>query len=122
MLKGKRGVSIISLCLCAVAIMFVVSAVVVTTNNSAMCEAERIVSQTKVVESSAYTKVYKISEVETIARQAFVNNYLAYYDGEVDLLEFEALVLGEMAQTIPMRQLDNYAVFVSADGVEVEYR
>ena len=123
MLKGKKGASIISLALCAVALTLVTAALTIATNNSAMYRANEIAKkQVKVVENSAYTKVYRLSEVEQVARQAFANNYLSFYDKEVDLLGLEALVLGEMLETIPEKQLDNFRVIVTPDGVDVENR
>lgn len=123
MLKGKRGVSIISLVLCAVAITFVTTALVVATNNSAEYRVARIMKrQNAIVDSSAYVKVYSLNEVENVARQAFVDNYLSYYNGEVTLLGFEALVLGQIQETIPVNQLDNFIVYVTADGVDVVNR
>ena len=122
MINKKRGVSIISLTLCAVAITLVTTALVVATNNSAMYRAQKYINEnTKQVESYAYTKIYSISEVTNIARQAFANNYLSFYDGEVDLDGFEALILGEMMQQIPVNQLENYNINVVDDGVFVEY-
>lgn len=123
MLKVKRGASIISLALCAVALTLVTTALVVATNNSAIFRAQMIErNQSQVVESSAYTKVYKISEVRNIARQAFANNYLSFYDNEVNLEGFEALVLGEMMQQIPQNQLENFVIQVTSDGVNVQYK
>ena len=123
MYRFKRGTSIISLALCAVAITLVTTALVIATNNSAMYRAQRVLEkQAKVIETSAYTKIYKLSEVKNIARQAFANNYLSFYDSEVDLEGFEALVLGEMMQQIPLNQLENYIVDVSHDGVDVQYK
>lgn len=121
MLRVKTGASIISLCLCAVAVSFIVSALVVATNNSAMYRAELIASkQNNIIENSAYIKVYEKGEIIAIARQAFANNYLDYYDGEVDLEGLEALVIGEVMQTIPLKQLDGYEIYVTADGVNVK--
>lgn len=121
MLKSKRGASIISLALCAVTVGFVIAAVVVAVNNSATLRAQLIAdSQKNVVESSAYTKVYEKYEVVTIARQAFANNYLQLYDGKVDLEGFKALVIGEMMQTIPMEQLEEYNITITEDSISVE--
>ena len=123
MLKGKRGASIISLTLATVAIALTTTALVVATNNSAMYRAQVIArKQSTTVESSAYTRVYRIGDIENIARQAFANNYLSFYDNEVDLEGFEALILGEMMEQIPQNQLEDYVVNVTPDGVTVEYK
>lgn len=123
MLNIKRGTSVISLVLCGVALTLVVSALVVATSNSAMYRAQMIAeNNSKVIEHSAYTKVYTLSEVKTIAKQAFTNNYLALYDNEVGMSGFEALVIGEMRQTVPQEQLDNYNIYVTRDGIEVQYK
>jgi len=123
MLKGKKGTSLISLALCAVAITLVTTALVVATNNSAMYRYEKAQrQQSKVVESVAYTKIYRLDEVTNIARQAFANNYLSFYDNEVDLEGFEALVIGEMMEQIPQNQLEDYVINVSSEGVQVEVK
>lgn len=120
MLKNKNGVSIISLVLCAVAVGLVTTALVVATNNSAEFRAARIMEkQNTIVDSSAYVKVYNLNEVENVAKQAYVDNYLSYYNKEVTLLGFEALVLGQMQETIPVKQLDNFTIYVTSDGIEV---
>ena len=121
MTKFKRGVSIISLALCAVAFTLVTTALVLATNNAAMYRANKTLNkQANIVEVSAYTKVYNLGEVRQIARQAYVNNYLSFYDKQVDLEGFEALVIGEMMQQIPLEQLEDYIVNVTDDGVNVE--
>lgn len=121
MLRNKRGLSIISLVLCAVALTFIISALVVATNNSARYRAYLIADKQPIIEESqAYSKVYTKSEVINMARQAFANNYLDLYDGKVDLKGFEALVIGEMMQTIPMEQLEEYNITITKDGVNVE--
>lgn len=122
MLRSKRGASIISLALCAVAIALVTSALVVATNNSAEYRASKMVKTDYVVESSAYVKTYKLTEVEHIARQAYANNYLSFYDKEVDLEGFYALVVGEMMESVPQNQLENFNIIVTSDGVDVEYK
>lgn len=123
MLKNKRGVSIISLVLCAVSVVLIISAVVVATNNSLMYRAyliaNRYVNETE-AENLAYSKIYTKHEVIDIARQAFVNNYLSLYDNEVDFEGFKALVIGEMMQTIPINQLEDYNINITQDGVIVE--
>ena len=118
----KQGASIISLALCAVAMTLVTTALVLSTNNAAEYKAYQMAKENKVVESSAYTKVYRLSEVRTVAKQAFADSYLAFYDKEVNLEGLEALVLGEMMQTIPQNQLENYEIIVTSDGVDVEYK
>ena len=121
-MNKKRGVSIISLALCAVAITLVTTALVVATNNSAMYRAQMFRNEnTQQIESSAYTKIYTLNEVRNIARQAFANNYLDFYDGNVGLSGFEALIIGEMMQQIPLKQLEDYNIYVVDDGVFVEY-
>lgn len=123
MMNRKSGVSVISLVLCAVAITLVTTALVVATNNSAMFRAKMLRDEkTYQVESYAYTRVYKINEVRSIARQAFANNYLSYYDNEVDLDGFEALVIGEIMQKVPQNQLEEYIVQVTTNGVDVRYK
>jgi len=122
MLRSKKGASIISLALCAVAITLVTTALVVATNNSAEYRASKMVKNNYVVESSAYSKTYRLTEVEQVAKQAFANNYLSFYDKEVDLEGFYALVVGEMMETIPQNQLENYNIIVTSDGVDVEYK
>ena len=123
MLNKKRGASVISLVLCGVALTLVVSALVVATNNSAMYRAQMIAeNNSKVIENSAYTRVYTLNEVKAIAKQAFANNYLALYDNEVGMQGFEALVIGDMKQTVPQEQLDNYNIYVTRDGIEVQYK
>ena len=123
MYKFKRGVSLISLMLCVVAMTLVTTALVISTNNSAIYRAQiALENQAKLVETSAYTKIYRLSEVRDIARQSFANNYLSFYDNEVDLEGFEALVLGEMMQQIPLNQLENFIVNISHDGVDVQYK
>ena len=123
MLKNKRGVSIISLVLCAVSVVLIISAVVVATNNSLMYRAyliaNRYVNETE-AENLAYSKIYTKHEVIDVARQAFVNNYLSLYDNEVDFEGFKALVIGEMMQTIPINQLEDYNINITQDGVTVE--
>ena len=123
MLNRKRGTSVISLVLCGVALTFVVAALVVATSNSAMYRAQMIAeNNSKVIENSAYTKVYTLNEVKSIAKQAFANNYLALYDNEVGMQGFEALVINEMKKTIPQEQMDNYNIYVTRDGIEVQYK
>ena len=119
MLGRKRGISIISLSLSIVAMGLVATALIVTTNNVAENRA-RAVKPVRFVESSAYTKVYTKQEVENIAIKSFVDNYLPYYDGEITLVELEALVLGDLMQRIPKEQLDNYVVRITGDTVEVD--
>lgn len=121
MIKNKKGVSIISLVLCAVMVMFVVSAVAVATNNSAILRVREIArNQNNVEESLAYTRTYSKDQVMSVARQAFVNNYIELYDGKVDLEGFEALVIGEMMQTIPAEQLEEYNIIITEDGIYIE--
>ena len=123
MFNLKKGTSVISLILCAVAISLVTTALVVATNNSAVFRAQMLErEQTKNVESNAYTKVYKIDEVGSIARQAYVNNYLTFYNNEVNLQEFEQLIIQEMVQQIPQNQMGNYIIQVTPDGVYVQYK
>lgn len=123
MLNLKKGTSIISLVVCAVAITLVTTALVVTTNNSATLRAKMFKDeQAQKVESYAYTKVYTINEVRNIARQAYVNNYLAFYNNEVSLERFEELVIGAMMKQIPQNQLEDYVVQVTPDGIYVQYK
>ena len=124
MFKKKTGASIISLALCFVAIACVTTALVAANYNSAMYNAKELdrKSITQVVDSSAYVKVYTIDEVRDVANQAFVDNYLAYHEGKLDLVGLEALVLGDIANKITLEQLDNYAVYVMEDGVDVLYK
>ena len=123
MLNKKRGASVISLVLCGVALTLVVASIVVATNNSSAYRAQLIAeNNSKVIENSAYTKVYTLSEVKAIAKQAFANNYLTLYDNEVGMSGFEALVIGEMKETIPQEQLDSYNIYVTRDGIEVQYK
>lgn len=123
MIKTKKGASIISLTICTVVVALVTTALVFANRNSAMYRAQLLQEKnSQVVEKTAYTKVYSLSEVTSIARQAYANNYLSFYDNEVDLTGFEALVIGEMMQQIPQDQLDNYNITVTVDGVNVEYK
>ena len=118
---NKKGASIISLALCAVVLAFVTTALVVATNNSAMYRASKIAEeQNIVIETSSYTKVYRLNEVTNIARQAYVDNYLSFYDKEVDIDGFTALVMGDIMQKVPANQLENYNITVTEDGVHVE--
>lgn len=121
MKNNKKGASIISLLLCVIAITLVTTALVVATNNSARYRASKIIdSRENVQESLASVKIYTKSEVISVARQAFVNNYIEFYDGNVDLEGFRALVIGEMMQVIPINQLEKYDIHVTKDGVTVE--
>ncbi len=123
MFNLKKGTSAISLVLCAIAITLVTTALVIATNNSAKFRAQMLEKeQVKSVESSAYTKVYKIDEVRSIARQAYVNNYLAFYNNEVNLQKFEQLIIQEMVGQIPQNQMESYVVEVTPDGVYVQYK
>lgn len=117
-MKSKKGTSIISLVLCAVIVTLVTTALVLANRNSAMFRAA-LEDEDRVVEKSAYIKVYRTTEVRDIAKQAFANNYLAFYDGDVDLEGFKALILGEMMQQIPLNQLEDFDVNVTPDGVTV---
>lgn len=120
MKTGKKGTSIISLALCAVAISLVTTALVVATNNAAMFRANEMAKEQKrIVETTAYRRVYGLGEVTTIARKAFVDNYLPFYDKEVDIEGFRALVLGDIMQKVPTNQLDNYNITITSDSVEV---
>lgn len=120
MLKFKKGTSIISLALCAVAIIMVTCALVIATNNSAIYRAREILKQqNKPTQMDAYVKIYTKSEIETVARQAFANNYLAFYDNVVNIEGFEALVIGEIMQTIPEEQLEAYEINVTPDRVNI---
>jgi len=123
MVKFKRGVSIISLTLCGIVMTLVTTALVLATNNSAVYryeEAQR--AKPRVIERRAYIKVYETYEVMNIARQAFANNYLSFYDKQVDLQGFEALVIGEMMQQIPQNQLEDFTITVTSDRVTVEHK
>ena len=123
MLKSKKGASIISLSMCAVAIMLITAALVVTTNNSAKYTAEQVVARRKntaVEESLASTKIYTKAEVISVARQAYANSYLALHDEEVDLEGFEALVIGEMMQVLPIYEIEKYDISITENGVTVD--
>lgn len=122
--EKERPVSIISLTLCAIAITLITSALVVAKLNheSYLAESYRKENVVNVVETKAYVKIYSLGEVRSIARQAFVDNYLSFYDNEVDLEGFEALILGDMLNKIPEQQLYDYVVSVTADGVDVQYK
>lgn len=123
MFNLKKGTSAISLGLCAIAITLVTTALVIATNNSAKFRAQMLEKeQVKSVESSAYTKVYKIDEVRSIARQAYVNNYLDFYKNKVNLQKFEQLIIQEMVGQIPQNQMESYVVEVTPDGVYVQYK
>lgn len=120
MLSGKRGASIISIVLCAVAFAFITAAVVVAKNNDAAYKAQELKKQMDVVDNAAYVKVYTVEEIEAVTRQAYADSYLAYYDGEVTLEGLEALVIGKVMEKIPHEQVENFKIFVYADGVTVE--
>ncbi|MBQ8042757.1 MAG: hypothetical protein IJ272_01230 [Clostridia bacterium] len=123
MLKAKRGASIISLALATVAIALTTTALVVATNNAALYRAQVIENKQPVnVETTAYVKIYSLSKVRSIARQAYANNYLSFYDNKVDLEGFEALVIGEMMEQIPQNQLEKYEIIITSDSVDVEVR
>ena len=123
MFNLKKGTSVISLVLCAVVIALVTTALVVATNNSAVFRAQMLEKeQLQKVETHAYTKVYVINEVRNIARQAYVNNYITFYNNEVNLQEFEQLIIQEMVQQIPQNQMENYVIQVTPDGVYVQYK
>jgi len=120
MLSDKRGTSIISLTLCLIVVIMIGTAVFIATSNSARYKVEQIINnKISPEESLANHKTYTHHEVTSIARQAFVNNYLAWYDGKVDLENFRALVIGEMMQTIPVDQLEKFDIHVTQDGVTV---
>lgn len=123
MLKNKKGASIISLSLCAVAIFLVAAALFVTTKNAARFKAEQVIGENKqevAEESLAITKIYTKAEVISVARQAFANSYLALHNEEVDLEGFEALVIGEMMQILPINEIEKYDIRVTSGGVTVE--
>ena len=116
-MSKKRGASIISLALSFIAISLVVAALVVALNNTR--EYNMAKQEDEAFDSLAYVKVYTKSEIEKVARQAFANNYLSFYDKEVDLEGLEALVIGEIEETVPASQLDNFEIIVTSDGVDV---
>lgn len=120
MYEEKKKTSIISLALCALAIVLICAALVITTNNSAAYRASQLNSS--VVDRSAYVKVYVLEEVQEIAKQAYADNYLAYYDGEVKITGFENLIMAQILRTVPNNQLENYNIFVYNDGITVEYK
>lgn len=122
MLRKKAGTSIISLVLCFVAIALVTTALVVANNNSAKYKAKQVAKEQLKVDSLAYVKVYTLDEVKQIAKQSFADNYLSLYENEVSLAEFEALVLGDVANKITLKELDKYAIYVTPEGVTVEYK
>lgn len=123
MKTNNREVSVISITLCAIAITLVTTALVIATGNSATFRASMVKEQeNNVVESSEYTKIYKLSEVQSLARQAYVDNYLSFYDKAVDLEGFKALVVGDLMQLVPENQLENYSITVTIDGVDVQYK
>ena len=120
MLNGKKGASIISLALAAVALTLTTTALVIATNNSAMYRYEKAKrQQVKEIDRVAYVKVYTLDEVKSVARQAYVDNYLSFYEKEVDLQGLEALVIGEMMEHIPQNQLDKYSIIVTDDSINV---
>lgn len=122
-MNEKKNVSIISLALCAVAITLVTAALVVARMNDIDYKAQMMQEkQPQQVETQAYVKVYKLQEVVNIARQAYADNYLSFYDKQVDLEGFEVLVIGEMMQNIPHNQLEDYEIKVTSDGVDVQYK
>lgn len=117
---NKKGASIISLAICALAITLVTTALVVATNNSAIYNAELMArEQNKITETSAYTEIYSLEQVTKIARQAFVDNYLSFFDKQVNLEEFIALVMGDIMEEVPSKQLNAYDIIVTEDGVDV---
>ncbi len=123
MLKGKMGASMISLILCAIAVTLVTAALVIANYNSAIFKAQQIANKNKAqFEISAYSKIYTKAEIEIIARQAFVDNYLSFYDKNVDFEGFEALIMGEIMRQVPVDQLEEYNIHVLTDGVIVEQR
>ena len=118
MLRFKKGASIISLGLCLVAVCLVTSALVVTRKNNYEYKA----SLEKNVEDNAYVKVYTLDEVNQVARQAYVDEYIQFAEGTITITTFRDNVLANMQNTIPSDQLLNFNVFVFDDGVTVEYR
>ena len=123
MLKNKKGASAISLILCAIVISILTVAIVVAASNSATFRAnERAKKEAKILNSQAYTKVYTLEEVQEIAKQAFVDNYISFYEEEVSFTEFKDLILAQINKTIPSSQMVKYNVYVYNDGVTVQYK
>ena len=119
-MNKKRGASIISIALCFIAISLVTGALAVAVWNDMSYKMNSMALRDSVVmDSSAYIKIYTKNEIVGVARQAFADNYLTFYDGVVDLEGLEALVIGQMEETVPRAQLDNYEVIVTANGVDV---
>lgn len=123
MLKNKRGASMFSIVLCLVAMTLIIATLLIVTNNSATMRAQWILNNSNVkVESLAYTKIYNINEVKDVARQAYANNYLDFYDHEINFEEFKTLVMNEIMKTIPTSQLDSYNIDITPDGIDVQYK
>ena len=119
-MNNKRGVSLISIILCFVAISLVTAALVVAINNAADYRISSIAKNAvEIIDSSAYIKVYTKNEIDAIARQAFADNYLTYYDGVVDVEGLEALVISDIQEKVPEAQLENYEIIVTQNGVDV---
>lgn len=118
MLRLKKGASIISLGLCLVAVCLVTSALVVAKKNDYEYKASLVNN----VENNAYVKVYTLDEVKSIARQAYVDEYLPFADGEITITTLKENVVENMKKTVPDEQLESFEIFVYDDGITVEYR
>ena len=75
MLKNKRGISMISLVLCALVVATITTALVLAKRNQEeYIKASRVESVRSIEETQAYVKIYTRSEVANIAKKAYVNN------------------------------------------------
>ena len=116
----KRGVSVISLVLCAVVITLTISALVIANNNSATFKANMESKENiDVLESSAYTDVYTADQVKQIAIDAYVNEYLDYYEGKMSIEELDALVRERMLDKVGENELAKYEIIVHENSIEV---
>ena len=121
MLKGKRGVSFISLAIFSLVFILIVVGIVCAVNGSREYKEELVAKRQRsvVIDKNSYVKVYSKNEIENVARQAYVDNYMQYLDNEVDLDGFSALVIGQMGRAIPSNQLDKYLIIVMDDGIDI---
>ena len=116
----KRGVSVISLVICAVVITLTVSALVIANNNSAIFKASmKNKDNVDILESSAYTDVYTPEQVEQIAIDAYVDEYMDFYEGKMSVEELAALVRENMLDKIGENELDKYEIVVHENSIEV---
>lgn len=122
MLNLKKGASIISIALCMVAIALVASALVVANNNHNEYMMAKNSKVNDSVEKSAYVKIYTKEDVENVARQAFVDNYLMYFDGDIGISGLEKIVIEEVSKQIPGNVLSNYVIEITPDEVIVDIK